>query len=259
MNKSMLGLPYHLIRGILFNLLFLIYQNFFQQLVLTRIRNIVELNLKDYALGSILFIIIIIDFTGCALKIPPVIRRLWPHGDSNEKGGTLPPKRFNSFDVIIWALRTVISLSMLMFLAKAFHIDQHENLMFGLMILIVIKELVVFFMLFLTNFSHTDRLHPLRLAIRELCGDICILIYSFVAYTATIDLIFSRSGQITDHNIALTILNIVAASLLFLLLYLPLRFIYIFEERRELKRTKLIWFTYATIVLNLISAIRAAW
>ena len=259
MNNSRRGLPYYLIRGILFNLLFLIYQNLIQQWVLTRIRNIVDLNLKDYALGSILFLLIIIDFTGCTLKIPPVIRRLWPQGDSNENSGSLTPKRFDAIDFFTWTLRTLISISMFMFLAKAFHIDQNEICMFLLIILIIIKELVILFMLFFINYSNTNNLHPQRNLIKELCGDICILIYSFFAYTVTIDLVFSSSEHISNHNIGLTLLNIVFASLFFLLLYIPLRFIYIFEERRENKGSKLIWITYATILLNLISALRASW
>lgn len=229
--------------GIVFNLSFLFYQIFIHNRILGILDQIHEKQIAHLWFGLLLAFFILLDLIGFWYKIPAVCQQLRESG-----------KDRTALFIILWILHMVVIFSFLMFIAEALDIKKNENLMFLLMILITIKELIILF-LFLMNKPAESKLNKTK----EWIGDLCLFIFGIFAYTVTWEYIARQGTHLLANNIVLTLLNVLAASIIFLIFFLPLRTPYILKESILLSNKKNLYLLTGTILFNLIEAMVQIW
>ena len=66
--------------------------------------------------------------------------------------------------------------------------------------------------------------------LKEWLGNFFIFIFSVISFTVSWDFIIYQDSRILDKNVVLTLVNLVAASFLFFIFYLPSKMIFLLEE-----------------------------
>jgi len=66
--------------------------------------------------------------------------------------------------------------------------------------------------------------------LKEWLGNFFIFIFSVISFTVRWDFITYQDSRILDKNVVLTLVNLVAASFLFFIFYLPSKMIFLLEE-----------------------------
>jgi hypothetical protein len=119
------------------------------------------------------------------------------------------------------------------------NIESEHNVFFMFAILLVIiKELIILFLI-LTFFSSSieeNKGKNISLDtsknddLKEWLGNFFIFIFSVISFTVSWDFITYQDSRILDKNVVLTLVNLLAASFLFFIFYLPSKMIFLLEE-----------------------------
>lgn len=140
--------------------------------------------------------------------------------------------------MILWFLHMVVSIVIFFMTLSAFgyNIDElGDNTWFALVIFaIVIKELYLLISIMGLDDKNENLTKYKRPNKKEWILDLILLIYAWLAYTVTWGSI-SANGNMDKDNVPMYIVNLFAASMLFLIFYLPLRIPYLIEETAQFK------------------------
>jgi len=165
--------------------------------------------------------------------------------------------------MILWMFHTVISIIVLFSMLEAFGIeittedgpnrDPHW-LALLMPIVVVIKELYLLMFIMGRDDNNKELVKYKRPNKKEWQLDLILLAYTCLVYTVTWNTI-TNNMVMEEHNLPMYIINIIIASILFLVFYMPLRIPYFIEEMALLKTDKDVFKFIASILLVLISAI----
>lgn len=208
-------------RGIFFNALFLVFLLALQPLLLRRMDAVINHDRRDVLVGSLLLLVMVLETLGIWLKVPGVMKRLLERDPERNPAGF--------FFFAVWALHTVLSALLLFPFLKSFGLDENETMGLVLLVLVVLKELVLLGYLMIGAGNRATRLLPMDLSRAELAGDFLLFMFAAVAFSATWGVI-SPGVQVSQGNFVLTVVNAFGAGLIFLILFLPLRMVYVIEE-----------------------------
>ncbi len=237
--------------GWIFNLLAGIYFLFFS----TMVRDISITNFKGEEdvfmpwFGFVLIAISILEIYAFPKKMKYV------HLAIQERGGN------SGSGFLLWMFHAVISILLVMMALQSFGYDispENDSTPWWMMLLLfatVIKEL--FFLFFIwgieENISKKKYKRPNK---KEWILDLILLAYMCIAYSVTWETITYNTPMEKD-NLVMYILNIVVASMLFLMFYMPLRIPYLLEEMAGIKTTKDVLIFISSILLVLVPVIAA--
>lgn len=229
-------------QGLIFNLLFVIYQLFLKQPLLQNLKLIHNHLYKNYLLAILFISISILEVLGYSIKLPNVQKRLLKH--FIEKKEIVKVGGFATFS---WMLHLVLGIILLMWTLESMginieNIESEHNVFFMFAILLaIIKELIILFLI-LTFFpssiedieENRDKNISLDTSknddLKEWLGNFFIFIFSVISFTVSWDFIIYQDSRILDKNVVLTLVNLVAASFLFFIFYLPSKMIFLLEE-----------------------------
>lgn len=230
-------------RGVFFNALFLVYLTTLQPLLLRRMDAVINRDQRDVFVGTLILLIMVMETLGIWLKVSGVMQRLRERAPERNPAGL--------FFFAVWALHTVLSALLLFPLLKSFGLDQSEAVGMVLLILVVLKELVLLGYLMIGAENRATRLFPKDLSRSELAGDLLLFLFAAVAFSATWGVI-SPGVPVFKGNLALILVNAFGAGLIFLILFLPLRMVYVIEEWNT--RGYAPWLV-VTVLLNTAAAV----
>jgi hypothetical protein len=230
-------------RGVFFNALFLVYLATLQPLLLGRMDAVINRDQRDVFVGTLILLIMVLETLGLWLKVPPVMRRLLERDPERNPAGI--------FFFAVWALHTVLSALLLFPFLKSFGLDRNEAVGITLLVLVVLKELVLLGYLMIGAENRARKLLPGNLSRAELAGDLLLFLFASVAFSATWGVI-SPGVPVFKGNLALILVNLFGSGLIFLILFLPLRMVYVIEEWNT--RGYAPWLV-ATTLLNTVAAV----
>lgn len=184
-------------------------------------------------LGFTLIMISLLEIYAFPKKMKYVHRAVMEQGDEIKSG------------FFLWMFHAVISMIITFTILESFgyNVVAEEGkqdqpwwmmpLIFG----VVIKELVLLFTIIGLHES-TDKLEAYKRPNKtEWIVDLILLVYACLVYTVTWENIAS-TVPMEKHNTPMYIVNLVAASLLFLIFYLPIRIPYYLEEMAQIYTLK---------------------
>ena len=219
-------------QGLIFNLLFVVYQLFLKQPLLQNLKLIHNHLYKNYLLARLFISISILEVLGYSIKLPNVQKRLLKH--FIEKKEIVKVGGFASFS---WMLHLVLGIILLMWTLESMGINieniesKHDVFFMFAILLVIIKELIILFLI-LTFFpssieENSDKNISLDTSknddLKEWLGNFFIFIFSVISFTVSWDFIIYQDSRILDKNVVLTLVNLVAASFLFLSSIFPLK------------------------------------
>jgi len=156
--------------------------------------------------------------------------------------------------VILWMFHAVVSIIMVFAAFKTVEYSQDISFidnpwMSVIIFAVVIKELYLLFSIF----DYEEDAQPKKLPkTPEWKTDVMLTAYTWIAYT-TVWLSIIRDAPMERENPPMFILNLVVASILFLILYLPIQIPYFIEATSKDRKTKLNY--AASIAVILIAAL----
>lgn len=148
--------------------------------------------------------------------------------------------KVGGFATFSWMLHLVLGIILLMWTLESMginieNIKSEHNVFFMFAILLaIIKELIILFLI-LTFFpssiedieENRDKNISLDTSknddLKEWLGNFFIFIFSVISFTVSWDFIIYQDSRILDKNVVLTLVNLVAASFLFLSSIFPLK------------------------------------
>lgn len=228
-------------RAVIFNAIFLIYILILQKPLLGIIK--ASDFKKPYPLlGAILVAVVIAEFIGLHLKVPMILRRARKSKSAEIRGGC--------FMFLIWIFRMVINMFILILGIGALGIGpdagKGQTLFIILMFVSVIKDLyAIFYVSGIAKRGGTD--------IGEFVGDLLILLWGMVSYTATWVYMSSGMDFFDVRGIGAIALELFAALLIFFIFFLPIQSVYMFEEAalpRNRRRSLFFWLGFTANVIS---------
>ena len=233
--------------GLIFNLLCALYFAFLAPFIAEiSIDTLHDKQAFSPWLGTALIIIFFLEIYAFPKKMKYVHRAVLDHGKKINRG------------IILWIFHTVISISITFMVFESFGIGTEEvtATMSIILFLVIIKELYFLFTV-IGMHDETETFEKYKRPNRkEWVIDLILITYACLAYTVTWQTISSGTNM-EKHNLPMYIINIIIASLMFLMFYMPLRIPYYLEEITQLKTTKQIFKFMLSIFLVLVSAITA--
>jgi hypothetical protein len=232
-------------RGVVFNAVFFIYIFTLQWPLLNAVARVMEQGQTAPLLGLVLIVVTFAELVGIHLKLPVLNHRI----------GKRKIKHFWLF-FIIWVFHIVVNMMLVLFGMSAFGLSPSSERLawipIGFAFFVVIKELYLLF-----YFAFKPRIknlaEPHKLALRELCGDALIFVWSAVAFTVTW-VYAAVQTPILRGNIVYVIAQLAGAAFLFLMMFLPLRLLQFYEDW-SLPRTRgqKLW-GWLTLLANVTAA-----
>ncbi len=157
--------------------------------------------------------------------------------------------------IILWLFHTLISIGIVLAIFKSFGMNttKPDIFMSLLLFVVIIKELVLLFFMMI-DYEDVTLEKFKRPNNKEWIIDVILFAYACLAYTVTWQTIASDINM-QKQNTGMYLLNILIASLMFLIFYMPVRIPYFLEEVSQLKTGKDILKYIFSILLVLISVI----
>lgn len=229
-------------RGIVFNLALLAYILIVQHPLLYAVIRAYERGRTNYFLGALMIFLIIAEKIGIHLKLPVLNYRL--RGNKTRHWWAI---------FIIWVFHIIINTMLLINAYTFFGWDLGaENAHWALLIgpfAVVIAELYILIYFFLKpRVKKVD--NPCKLMIREFTGDAIIFVWSAVTFTTTWVYLTSQPF-IGSGSFWFVLIQLLGVALIFLMMFLPLRLLYLYEEWSQpvtRKRRLWLWLTFAANV-----------
>ena len=250
---SILNNKFYSWNGLIFNLLCAIYFVFISPLVLDiSTKSLKSENTYYPILAIIILIVSVLEIYAFPQKMKFVHKAIMDKGLKLDKG------------FILWIFHIVISIATTFLNFELFGVDTigdngGENItwwMSLILFIVIIKELY-FLLTIIGLHDEKDTLMKFkRPNKKEWIIDLILVIYASLIYTVTWQTISSNTNM-DKHNLAMYILNLVIASIMFLMFYMPLRIPYYLEEIALIKTKKGFVKFIFSILIVLISAMYA--
>lgn len=217
--------------GIIFNLLFALYVIFAGPVIVQMTTQVMEYQQKEFFLGALIFFLILADLIAVYYKAPSIGWRAKKEG-----------KDIWSVMFLMWIGRLCVNslLGMMALMAVGLFNPEADTdinpigiiFIFGL----VIKELVVLF--YMTNYIPWEgsKKYVAR-SKRELLADLLEFVYVCFGYTIVWQSL-SENAPLTEYSSGEMIAQFLAAFMLFFILVMPLRMIYVMEDLLYIKTNK---------------------
>ena len=245
--------------GIIFNLAFGIYFLFFKDWLLEALRITMNYEQKNYIIAIIFAIVSILEVLGYFLKLPLMKKRLAPDifkigvidGDKKSVEETL-----SRFTFLVWICHSVVGIIIGFWIIQGINpeaiISSGDAEDFSLkdffllvyIIIILIKELILLFLLMgrvlveSVELTEKDEILFFLDTKIEWLADFFIFTFSIIAFTTTWEFMVYQGTTISSSNFILTLINVICATILFFIFYLPSRMIYLIEELLLIKVKK---------------------
>lgn len=183
-------------------------------------------------LGIALLLVSLLEIYAFPKKMKYVHRAAIEHGEKMNSG------------FVLWMFHAVISILITFMIIESFGYDivaeeGRQEPTWWMMLLIfavVIKELIFLFTIMGLH-DETNQLEEYkRPNKKEWILDLILLAYACLAYTATWEAIGGTANMEKDNTI-MYVVNLFAASIIFLIFYMPIRIPYYLEEMLQLKTT----------------------
>ena len=227
--------------GFIFNLLSALYFMFIAPFIGKISNSVLTESSINYGLGIGLIMLSVMEVIVLPKKMKFVNAALKAHSKESSNG-----------IFYLWIFHAIVSVIISMMSLEAFGIDIQDkanNTLFGaIMMIVVLKELYILFMLMDLEGENEKYSRPNN---KEIRYDIILLLYSWIAYTVTWENISYNSTSMNKDDLPMYIVNLIAAGIVFLIFYLPIRIPYLVEEIALLKsyNEKLKFYTSLLLVL----------
>lgn len=251
MNKSSLEETIYSWEGWLFNFLcagyFLLISPFVKE---ASIRAVKDEEMFIPWLGVCLLFVSLFEIYAFPKKMKYVHRAAIEHGEEVKSG------------FFLWMFHAVLSILIMFTIVESFGHNaiagEGENKASGwltiLIFIVVIKELFLLFTVFGLH-AEDDKLEEYkRPNNKEWMLDLILLVYACLAYTVTWEAM-AEGMEMEKHNTMMYVFNLLAAGMMFLMFYMPLRIPYYIEEMQQLKGGKDILKFIFGILIVLISVL----
>jgi len=207
-------------RGVAFNLVFILYVALFQPLLLSGASAVMHEQQINFLLGILLAGLLVVETI--ALK--------WKFRAVNDRQGKVSFEKNGAGGIfIIWIghMLVVTILGMAMLQALGFDVASGaQSTLAGLIVFgLVIRELVLFLFYGASQSGESNKISSHK----EFAADVMLTIFACVAYTATWEAIADTTGLSQYHGAELY-LQAFVASLVFIILFVPTRFGFLYEE-----------------------------
>jgi hypothetical protein len=205
--------------SITLNILFAFYILFFSSRLLGWSRDVVNTGESNWILGILIILALVVEPIALLYKEKRLKKKL--AGEKIEIPGGL------AFS--LWMAHCVLGILMTMTVLTAFGVSS-ENLSatgFIVILIAVARELFIGYFFFLSDVKPDSNSNN---PVPELVLDIALFFFSCIAYTSTWGIVSQNADPLNEQNIALTLLNVACAFILFLIFFLPARMFYFIEE-----------------------------
>lgn len=217
--------------GLLFNLYFVIFLLFLHDPLLSAVNKSFFGDEKIITLGIILVLAIILDFVGTLIKIPRIYARA-NYQEANETGSIILP---------LWLGRTTITIMLVGMASEAFGntLNGDSPTIQILVFALVLKEIFIMgFMIMKSEAAWKTAPDKLKeYSWKEFLADSMLWLYMSIAYTACWESI-GLNDPLRTYSGGALVTYIIAATVLFMLIVMPLRAVYLIEEVIAINTTK---------------------
>ena len=183
---------------------------------------------QDIKLGSLIILISLLETFAFFTKLQYVKKRL-----QKEK----IKQRENNYLFFLWIGHFSVSLATFFLIGRAFHIDiiNSKSWIYALLImLIAIKEIAILWQLIdLKEITKSSHIKTPKLA--EGIADIILMLFLWIVYTLYRNSLLLGNNNLSRDNTTEFIFNLLLISILFLLIYFPVRIPYIIEKRAHIR------------------------
>jgi hypothetical protein len=219
-------------RGIIFNLLFVLYYLTLQPVLLRRLADVDQSNQTDYLIGALIFAAMILELIGFWLKKPLIARRFMASPQSD----AAPASRILLALVPLAHifLTAVMAIKALPTVGLPFHGNNILALVVFLLALSREGLWLGWLVQFFQNKASPDppRRWPgiseeTQSHLSDMIGDVCLFFFGCIAYSTAWEVLASTTPIQPDESL---ILQYFGAVILFLMIYPPSRGVYSIEE-----------------------------